>query len=290
MLPLDRDALNNVVFIIGDTYDRSSGKWMPGPVGTGFFVGLRGTADKVPWHLYVVTAGHVVHMQASTSVRITSFDGTVIEDVPIEEWFISESEDLAVAPIDPSAYPGAGVVHIALEPKWAAVGTSPIPNTRLGATVYFLGLMTHIDSMNRRNIPMVRSGTVGALYVDDMPLADGKRAAAAHLIDCRSYGGFSGSPCFLQWTDWNVLRHRDEPRTTPGRLQRTAKSLLLGMLIQHFDDQERQEGRPVMTINVGVGIVLPAQAIRTFLEGEELTQMRKTREDEQHDPPRTQGD
>lgn len=72
-----------------------------------------------------------------------------------------------------------------------------------GDEVFFPGLLGQVPSMGQRNVPMLRGGIIGALHQSEIPMRlpdDTVLSVHGHLIDCRSFGGFSGSPCFVRFT------------------------------------------------------------------------------------------
>jgi hypothetical protein len=112
-------------------------------------------------------------------------------------------------------------------------------------------------------IPMVRSGTLGAVNQSGIRVDLGGAGEeyiyvpeTAHLVDCRSYQGFSGSPCFLQFEHTGV----SEAWTGPRLMSTTA---LLGMMIAHFQGGTRVE-------HAGVGVVLPVEKIRELFHRDDV--------------------
>jgi hypothetical protein len=148
----------------------------------------------------------------------------------------------------------------------------------LGDPVFFVGLLSAVKEMGTRNIPMVRSGTLGAKYQDGIPvrrLDNTVDMVNGHLIDCRAYRGFSGSPCFIQFVP--------ETRETIGGERHTR---LLGVVSAHFDlvdkgllegDLATMVGGVKVPVHAGVGVVVPVERVHELLNGDEL---RKKREDE----------
>src|SRR6266540_440909 len=139
--------------------------------------------------------------------------------------------------------------------------------------------------MGERNIPMTRSGCVGALNVPNVPIGppENRRYVEAHLIDCRSYAGFSGSPCFVQ-RDMRRSPHYDDES---GRVD--TETALLGVVSGHFDmwgtarltgDLPMEPGTVQVPVNTGVGVVTPAKAIKELMDMEELSEDRKRVEEE----------
>jgi hypothetical protein len=130
--------------------------------------------------------------------------------------------------------------------------------------------------MGERNIPMVRTGAIGALYQADIPmrLTDGTLLKVhGHLIDCQSFGGFSGSPCFTRYISGSG---KTEGLSLPYPIEST---LLLGMVGGHFDLQAsvglpEGAGNVKVPVAAGVAVVYPAETIREVLDTEELAQER----------------
>ena len=137
-----------------------------------------------------------------------------------------------------------------------------------GDDVFFAGLLAQVPSMGAKNIPMVRKGSVGALDQEEIPMrmpGNTLIKARGHLVDCQSFGGFSGSPCFVRYVSGvkqtEHMKLSEEIRST----------LLLGMLGGHFDqgasvtlpDQEKKLNIPVAA---GVAAFYPAAIIREALD------------------------
>lgn len=261
---------DTVCFVIGDRRDPRSGMVTRGPVGTAFFAAVPWRpddpmADGDSFCVYVVTAAHLVTGPDQSSIRMRGPDGKVVGDWDDPEWTITE-HDLAFA-LFPRSMPGASVSALQL-----AEPDEKFSPFKLGEQVYYVGLLADMPHMERENIPVVRSGNLAAWNQPHVPIKNGLRVTA-HLIDCRSFGGFSGSPCLLQFTQ-NVLSYEG------GRSLITPiyNTYLIGMLTGHYDDNylERQQGSPVLKLNVGVGIVMPTEQIRHALNSDEQVAMRKT--------------
>lgn len=259
---------------LGEAYEKSvvfiSGT-MPGPPaitalrGTGFVVGVP-SAHPEGVFLYIATAAHVVRPCSSTFVRVNRPDGSV-EDLPVDRWIFHPFEDIAVTPVlgeDFGHSYGTAESFIGS----ARVDHHPAP----GDDVFFAGLLGQVRSMGERNIPMVRSGSIGALYQEGVPMRlpdDTVLHVRGHLIDCRSFGGFSGSPCFVRFISGQGQTER------LGLRYPIQSTLLLGMVGGHFDlkasvalpDQEEKFKVPVAA---GIAVVYPAESIVNTLEEDEL--------------------
>jgi len=234
--------------------------------GTGFLVGLRFEADQNQGHVYIVTAAHVVRPLAASFVKLTKKDGGTI-DRKVDKWIFHPTEDIAVTrmpqPYEPYDF-------LAVEDKDFVGAEEHEWKPEPGADVYFVGLLGRVPSMGAQNIPMVRTGSIGALYQNDIPMRLGGDTiikAHGHLIDCQSFGGFSGSPCFVRYIS---ARGQTERMGLTYPIQST---LLIGMVGGHFDlkasitlpDQEDKLDVPVAA---GVAVIYPAEAIRVLLDEE----------------------
>jgi hypothetical protein len=145
-----------------------------------------------------------------------------------------------------------------------------------GDDVVFAGLLGLVETMGERRIPMFRTGTIGAMYQDGIPMRLGDATVITvrgHLIDCRSFGGFSGSPCFVHY----VSEVRTGERM--GLQIPTQSTALLGIVGGHFDmdasvtlpDQSQKLNIPVAA---GIAIVHPAETILEVLQSEEQKEIR----------------
>ena len=261
-MPLTRDFTRSVLFIVEER-TTAGGATEKIPIGTGFICSVKGEFDSDPIFHYLVTARHVVSHGRATWVRVNISDtGTEDRPIPTKSWIGHPSQDVAVAPLamtgmhDWRAIPAKALEEIA---------TTPI-DLEFGDRVYFVGLLPSIPEMGRRNIPMVRSGTLGALYQDGIRLEidPGKKVTVkAHLIDCRSYLGFSGSPCYVQ---------RDTLASpAPGQLALGTRTYLLGLISAHFPEPNDPMS------HAGVGVVTASEHIMEVINGDMLKEDRRKR-------------
>lgn len=276
------DALPRAVaFIIGTRSRQNIAQ--PTPIGTGFFLGVR-TPDEPQstraFTHYLVTAGHVVRAEPETWVRLRRMDG-ILEDVPIPEWMFHDRDDVAVAVMELDETEQPYDIAVMPVPDFFPVGAPqrhpPRPRQirhrpMLGDRVYFIGLFAPISAMGERNVPLVRSGTIAAWAQQNvpLPLPDGTVLEyTAHLIDCRSYAGFSGSPCFVQFP-------RDPDIGGVGRPNEETE--LIGLVSGHFDFRENAAltgeiadlGTVRVPVHLGVGVVTPAESIQELLDREDV--------------------
>jgi hypothetical protein len=265
-MALGKAYTKSVVFISGSSLGEPDAE--PSLRGTGFLTGIRSEVNPDRGLVYIVTAAHVVRPLTAALVKLKKPDGSVA-DLTIEEWFFHSTEDIAVARLPP---PYFDYEFLVVEAKDFVGATEPEWSPEPGADVFVAGLLRLVPSMGARNIPMVRTGSIGALDLDGIPMRfpdDTLIKVHGHLIDCQSFGGFSGSPCFVRYLSGTG---KTEGLELPYPIQST---LLLGMVGGHFDlkasvtlpDQENKLDVPVAA---GVAVVYPAEAIKEVLDTEEL--------------------
>jgi hypothetical protein len=229
------------------------------PVGTGFVVGVPGTAPGQR-HLYLVSAAHVVQANAidQTFVRLRLADGGV-RDQTLSGWEFHHEQDVAVVPLALPSDANVGVVE-------ADMFTDD--QAGLGDDVYLVGPVRKLPSMQELGIPVVRAGSIARLWQDHIPAnlpGQTEGELAGHLIDCRVYQGMSGAPCFVQWP----------PPQVPGGIApmhiRMNLTKLLGLVSAHLDDpQEVLAGDdpdlPVRyPMHTGLAVITPARYISEML-------------------------
>ena len=256
-IPLNETVPKCVTFIVAER-DLDAGGIAKKPIGTGFIVEF--TQEGVEFR-YIVTAAHCVQAEDKTWVRIPISE-TETDDFIVHDWVFHPTEDIAVTPFDQTSGPWRSWPMRAAADNWDRPPS-------LGDRVYFLGLMRGVPEMENRNIPIVRSGTIAALYQDKVPV---KRAPdltveyRAHLIDTRSYAGFSGSPCFIQFEEWRTKDIPGGKVLAPG-----STTLLFGLVMAHIEIPGEEGDRS----NSGVAVVVPVEKIKETLDMEELAEDRK---------------
>lgn len=320
IVPLDWQYPFTVAFILAPRMN-DEGIYINKPIGTGFFVHMHrriGNRYDLGHYVYLVTAAHVVRQdQDQTLVRMNKrgpspYSGKEgVEDVPISRWFFHDDigRDVAAAPVrlSPDDYVfksvGAPRPNRPRQPGKIRLGIGEWAS--LGDSVYYIGLLRHVHEMGKQNIPLVRSGTLGAMWQDRIPvrLADGTKIyITAHLIDCYSFGGFSGSPCFIYREKMEGRRRlpdrgglsllgRDAERVvTAEDFEVKGELTLFGMLGGHFPTTMRRkvlheepgyEPEEVGTVeipeNSGVGIVVPGEFIGELIYREDFVRDREER-------------
>lgn len=159
------------------------------------------------------------------------------------------------------------VLALPLNPneEWNVV-RSPNP----GMSVLYIGLLAPL------NRTMVRSGTIGAPNQTGIKFQGGWQYET-HLVDCRSYGGFSGSPCFLELPVPEIEPDPHPPSFLPegkkyGRMGWHA--MFVGMFTAHLTDAP-QEDDDTPHSRYGVGLMLPAHYIIDALTTEDIVKDRR---------------
>lgn len=241
------------------------------PIGSGFFIFVRSEADPTVLYGYAVTAEHVIENQNRIEIQAPNpfGNGELYEPIEVTDWRQPiEGLDLALAPFD-------GVSgdddrdFSAIDFDRQVLDQEMWPG--LGSTVFYIGLLAPLDRA------MVRAGTIGALNQEGIR-HDGGYEYVAHLVDCRSYGGFSGSPCFLETSYPDLRQVRPAIRAAAetgiplGQMQYFA--VLCGMFTQHLETDGDVVSR------YGVGVMIRSQEIREALMSDELRKER--REQDKH--------
>jgi hypothetical protein len=258
-MPLTPESMYSVVRIVGDAHD-SDGSPIRKAIGTGFCVYVPSEAHPDVRYGYVLTAHHVIKDQKNIELEIPNpfEDGALYPRLKMAKWCQPIQElDLAVAHIKPS-------FNIqALEFGYHIIQDLKFP---LGANFFYIGLL---DPLNR---PMARSGIIGALDQTGI-LHEGSYTYTAHLADCRSYGGFSGSPCFVAYPIINLEAYTlpSALKISPSELPNEIGSisylhLLCGMFTQHLNSKNADR----IVSRTGVGIILRSQEIVEALMTESM--------------------
>jgi hypothetical protein len=116
-----------------------------------------------------------------------------------------------------------------------------------------------ITTAIQKNIPIVRVGNLAALNEEKIS-TDSFREMEGYLIECRSTGGLSGSPVFL---------NLGSTRSIGGKYaQGVAAIFLLGLIHGHFVSEPHlgEEGPRPGAINAGIAIVVPVKNILAVIK------------------------
>jgi len=154
----------------------------------------------------------------------------------------------------------------------------------IGDDVFLTGLF-YRHTGTRRNIPIVRAGIIAAMLEEPVRTSLGE--TEAFLIEARSIGGLSGSPVFVRPESNYVHKINTEDSYTIGRWDaRVGSFWLLGLMHGHWDvnasdvDVIVEDRGHRESVNVGIGIVVPAQKILETIGQPELEELRRRAEAE----------
>jgi len=244
-------------------------------------VSVPGEQSEFPY-AYVVTAHHVIDgLEVPAGLLIPNLNGSGYY-APVRlitDWRRPLPDvDLAVAILRPT--PNQPVSAIGIDavlptddaPMGGAVARMARPI--LGSTMYYVGVFEPELRM------MVRAGTIGAIDQEGLN-HDGHYDYPAHLVDCRSYTGFSGSPCFVEVLYAGLEPTENAPTVPPewkwpplGGV--VSVCLLAGMFTAHYTDEGMLDTNPENAISrYGVGVMLRGNEIREALMAEDLKDERR---------------
>lgn len=235
--------------------------------GTGFIVTVGSETIPGERYGYVITAHHVIDTGLGFEVQVPNpfANGELYPPVPVSDWRQPLSKvDLAVAPFpapDDRNYQAIDVEDV--------LPVDRRPRPRLGEQIYYIGIF---EPLLR---PMARSGTIGALEQSGIPHRGDYKHESDHLVDCRSYSGFSGSPCFA------VVPFAQLDQPPPLKLAETQRladvnhwAAPCGMFTAHYSDEETEDAKGVVS-RYGVGVMLPSSEIRRALMTDGLRNERR---------------
>jgi hypothetical protein len=244
-------------------------------IATAFFLSLRCGSFHFP---YLVTAGHVIERTKSRDwsddgivyLYLNSKSGTRFKTIRCEtkHWYFHPTDravDVAVLPfkllpeLDHTVVESEDPIEVLSNPRRWRID--------IGTDVFITGLFLRHKG-KRRNIPILRTGTIAALPEEPVTLVgvDGEeREIKAYLVETHSVGGLSGSPVFAN--PIVTTKVRDET-------QLMARHIWIGVVSAHWDfepDRSDQEN-----INSGIAIVSPKESVLEVLnEHPDLFEMRE---------------
>jgi hypothetical protein len=274
-MPLTREMMYCAARIIGDIdlvdADENVVDRVRGVIGTGFCLRVQGHACR---YGYLLTADHVLDGQENVEVQFPDpgAEGELQPPIRFADWRRPlEGVDIAVSPLftNPDVR-DVWVTILDMEPN--LVPSKTMPPLQIGSKIFYIGLL---DPLNR---PMARSGTIGALHQTGLE-HDGGYVYTAHLVDCRSYSGFSGSPCFAELTFVPLVPVKP-PGDLPPELQEVeigatvSLAVPCGMFTEHVDENNADGA----VSRYGVGVMLRGEEIREALMSKELADERRQKD------------
>lgn len=265
---------------------------------------------------YVVTARHSVDATAGAEFYVRFNTEAAFDDIPTQSdyWYRHDTADVAVLPLDlaprdtsdyrtawtpPSQWVGddnsvpirdmlggAGVTSF-FAGEIRGYGMNPTERVivEVGHEVVFVGLLQHQHG-EARNLPIARFGHIARMPSEPVGI-EGVGCDPVFLAECHSWGGNSGSPCYLRHPvvmQWEVDDERPGHAGTKRELSAETDVLaLLGLVSGHFNiDQEAETigdilGEIRVALNSGIAIITPVKAMRHLLLREDVRQDRNAR-------------
>ncbi len=253
--------------------------------GTGFFVSIPSII--LGGHFtYFVTAKHVVQGLKSEHIYIMANrrSGASTINFGIVEnrfWFhpTDKSADVAVAQVA-EADPEADIAPL----SDTMLLKRPFPKTiGIGSEVFMTGMFRLVSGnpLDRESAqngiiePIVRTGNIAMIPKAQIQTNFGY--ADVYLIEARSLGGLSGSPVFVRET---VEFSTANPNGRERFAYANGNIHCIGLMQGHWDIRESDMNDPTLSperrhgVNVGIGIVIPAEKILETINQSELQAFR----------------
>jgi len=234
--------------------------------GSGFLVSI--PAPEIPGNksfLYAVTNRHVLAAGAHFLRWNQANSGIFVVETKNNDWVSSETDDLAVTPIDPTGWDTLAHKAIGLDSILSEKIAKEI-EFGVGDEVFMVGRFINAEG-KQRNQPTVRFGNIAQMLGEPLHCRiDSKTIIDQYsiLAEIRSIGGYSGSPVML-----NELPFIDRLKT--GKT--IDKHWLVGIDWGHvpmwspvcgFNEEPIGNGWQVET-NTGMAAIVPAWKLRDLL-------------------------
>jgi Trypsin-like peptidase domain len=231
---------------------------------TGFFVAV--PIDSQYGTVYLVTARHVLEESRALGPLFAKINlasgGVQYVPVPQESWSSHESTDVALirfSKVKDGRYLPLLLSVLADDNYLSSLPVEP------GDEIFSIGLFKAYSGEEQAE-PIARCGHV-ALGLKRIPVklnsATSPAKVDAYLIETKSWGGESGSPVFhCKWPNSPMMQISS---TSPG---------MIGLLQGHFDLTAKTTKEDTLGVNSGIGIVIPAKAIRDLLNYPSVLQWR----------------
>lgn len=245
------------------------------PVGTFFLLQVLNGRGIAGADVFMVTARHLIEQFDNIEALMRDVGGDPIT-WPVSEWALPSDPviDIAVARWE---YPEeANLPFRAIPSDDSYENFDPGAPPKAGVSVYFVGLLAPLRDLAMRGVPVVRTAAVsawnesGVIWRDREPPFRQWRAEHAHLIDTRSFGGFSGGPALLQHT-FPGPREKPMPESWAMRTKKAGNdpnamgdihtmTMWCGMFTAFIDE-------------TGIGVVVRSADIMEFIENSPKVQV-----------------
>ncbi len=253
--------------------------------GSGFVLGVPFVEHQRQWHLYVVTNKHVIEPPEGPSncvMRVNTRDGGSVS-IPTQPdaWTKAINDDLALIPFEPpdNWVPGLIATDTFLDESCEINDWPVYP----GDDVVFFGRFVNHEG-HQRNKPVARFGNISMMPDMEAPVRVWNQDQLAFLVECRSLGGFSGSPAFVHLSHLRWMGGIKKDGLSPSQPR------FLGVDCAHLPFWSaiyERRGDPSTRIpnqwaetNSGIAVIVPAWHLLRLLSEEHLVRERE-REEEQ---------
>jgi hypothetical protein len=308
MVGFKEEDLDTVVFVCIEE-QQSSGGPVRVPRATAFLTVVK---DDPFWIGYVVTAAHVLEGVGSQPFYLRFNTQAGFDDVETrrDEWFIHDKADVAIVrvqwstytlrSIHPEQFIGADYTLRVQEMRDA--GLIQLPGLfsgdglqiQTGNDVAIIGLFAQHYGRTR-SLPIARSGSIARMPSEPIEFVHpgGTHSVArAYLVEFRSFGGQSGSPVLVRRRIFNLIQVQvsaipgspgGQPRSETISTQNPDAEVFgfLGLVSGHFDVEQQVQttgdilGSITTSVNSGIAIVTPAEAVRELLWREDVVEDRQ---------------
>jgi len=290
LLDIPADIIKCVAYM---GYRDESG--LEGYAGTCFFVTVPfAIQEGETWGFnYMVTARHVLEgiraKKGAVLVRVNMADAGAAAFIEVtSKWTVPDDDTIDLAVTDLPA-PVGTIDHLSL-PLATFLTDDEVAggavHVNIGGDIFMTGLFFQQKGKSR-NVPIVRLGTIAALREEPKraqvhPKSHRRPYAYidAYLVETRSQGGLSGSPVFVAMPRDPSVRPLIMPRAgIASRIERRPM-YLLGMMQGHYEPKLpaiEVDGMGV-SVNVGIGTVVPSQQILDLLNHPSLREEREKAE------------
>jgi hypothetical protein len=247
------------------------------PTGTGFLV-FTGEASSAG--IYLVTAGHVAKTLGADPfvIRFNDKDGAGrLDHIDNAEWHYHDDESVDVA------------VMQYMPPDWADCSIMPasefVDDFKLqhydigpGDAAYLVGLF-HLHVGKDRNLVTVHTGHIALMPTDEKLETNDGAVSNVYLIEMQTLPGSSGSPVYIRPTI--EFMAKDTKVDIDSLAHAEGRDYLLGVWIAAWPGKPdkilaaAKKLHQTTWIPVGMGIVVPASAIKHILESYDLVEARR---------------
>lgn len=251
-------------------------------LATGFFVSIPAASPELVGmrSAYFVTAKHVASDLAGREayILVNKKGGgiTTIKSIYGNWWLhpTDKTADVAVVQIYQQAdadIDAVGIEHFGIPQMLTQLGIG------IGDEVHMTGLFTPAPGTSQ-NMPILRHGNIAMIPSEQIQTDLGY--ADVYLVEARSIGGLSGSPVFVRPTINTRLPAEQQHGTVKNSFSVGHGATLLGLMHGHWDIKESEMNKATIEhdrkrgVNLGIGIVVPAQKIFEVLMRPELAAIR----------------